>query len=56
MVLVQFIAALFYEVKATDGGIVAIPTLTILVVALIAALPAVWRAVRIDPVTVLRAE
>ena len=34
----------------------ALPSCTILAVALLAALPAVFHAVRIDPVTMLRAE
>jgi ABC-type lipoprotein release transport system permease subunit len=34
----------------------ALPSLTILAVALLAAMPAVVRAVRIDPATTLRAE
>ncbi len=53
---VRFIATLLFEVKATDLGVLALPTVTILAVALLAALPAVIRAVRIDPVTMLRSE
>jgi len=53
---VRFIETLLYEVKATDLGVVALPVLTVFAVALLAALPAVIRAVRIDPVTMLRSE
>ena len=53
---VRFIATLLFEVKATDLGVLALPTVTILAVAVLAALPAVVRAVRIDPVTMLRSE
>ncbi len=52
----RFIATLLYEVKTTDAGILAIPALTICVLALLAALPAVIRAVRIDPAVTLRVE
>ena len=53
---VRFIESLLFEVKATDVGALALPTVTILAVALPAALPAMIRAVRIDPVTMLRSE
>jgi putative ABC transport system permease protein len=56
MSLVRFLESLLFEVKATDVGMLALPTVTILAVALLAALPAVIRAVRIDPVTMLRSE
>ena len=52
----RYIEALFYEVKATDVGMLALPSLAILAAALVAALPAVIRAVRTDPVTMLRAD
>ena len=45
-----------YQVKPTDLPMLALPALTILAAALLAALPAVIHAVRIDPVTMLRAE
>jgi ABC-type lipoprotein release transport system permease subunit len=41
-------------VKATDAGMVVVPCVAILAVALVAALPAVMRAVRLDPVKMLR--
>jgi predicted permease len=50
------IAALLYQVKVTDVSILAAPSAAILLVALVAALAPVIRAVRIDPVTILRAE
>jgi predicted permease len=56
MASVRYIETLFYQVKATDLGMLALPSLTILAAALLAALPAVIRAVRIDPVKMLRAE
>jgi predicted permease len=56
MVLVRYIEALFYHVKATDLRMVAIPSLMLLTVALLAALPPVIRAVQIDPAATLRAE
>jgi ABC-type antimicrobial peptide transport system permease subunit len=56
LVAVRYIETLLYQVKGTDLAILGLPTLTILAAALLAALPAVIRAVRIDPVTMLRAE
>jgi hypothetical protein len=53
---VRYIASLLYEVKATDWNVLAIPSLTILAVSLLAALPAVIRAVLIDPAAMLRSE
>jgi predicted permease len=52
----RYIESLLYQVKATDLGILALPSLTIVAAALLATLPAVIRAVRIDPVATLRAE
>jgi len=56
MATVRSIEALLYHVKATDLGVLAIPSLGIVIVALLAALAPVMRAVRIDPITILRAE
>jgi ABC-type antimicrobial peptide transport system permease subunit len=53
---VRYIAALLYQVKATDVTMLAGPSLIILAAALVAAAPAVVRAVRIDPVAMLRSE
>jgi putative ABC transport system permease protein len=56
MASVRYIESLFYQVKPTDLGALVLPGLAILAAAVLAALPAVIRAVRIDPVTMLRAE
>jgi len=56
MAFVRYVEALLYQVKPTDGGVLAVPASTILVAALGAALPAVIRAVRIDPAAMLRSE
>jgi predicted permease len=56
MASARYIETLFYQVKPTDAGMLALPSLAILAAALLAAAPAVIRAVRIDPVTMLRAE
>jgi predicted permease len=53
---VRFIEALLYQSKATDLGILALPCLAILASSVLAALPAVVRALRVDPVEMLRAE
>jgi ABC-type antimicrobial peptide transport system permease subunit len=53
---VRYIESLLYQVKATDLAVLALPSLAILAAALLAALPAVIHAVRIDPVIVLRSE
>jgi predicted permease len=53
---VRFIEALLFDVKATESGVLALPASAILVVAVLAALPAVVRAVRTDPVRMLRSE
>ena len=54
--LVRYIETLLYQVKPSDPRMLALPALTILAAALLAALPPVIRAVRIDPAQVLRAE
>ena len=56
MVSLRPIESLFYEVRPTDASALAAPAIAILVAAVVAALPAVVRAVRIDPVILLRAE
>jgi predicted permease len=56
MASVRYIETLLYQVKATGLVMLAVPSLTILAAVLLAAVPAVIRAVRIDPVTMLRAE
>ncbi len=52
----RYIATLLYQVKATDAPMLALPAITILAAALLAALPPVLRAIRIDPSEMLRAE
>ncbi|HEY6291462.1 MAG TPA: ABC transporter permease [Terriglobia bacterium] len=52
----RYIETLLYQVKPTDPRMLAVPALTILAAALLAALPPVIRAVQIDPATTLRAE
>ncbi len=52
----RYIATLLYQVKATDAPMLALPAITILAAALLAALPPVLRALRIDPSEMLRAE
>jgi ABC-type antimicrobial peptide transport system permease subunit len=56
MAAVRYIESLFYQVKPTDPMMLALPSLTILVAALLAALPPVVRALRIDPAQTLRFE
>jgi hypothetical protein len=56
MASVRFIAALLYGVKATDPPMLLVPALVLLAAVCLAALPAVLRAVRIDPAEMLRAE
>ena len=56
MASVRFVDSLLYEVRPTGAGALAVPAFTILATALLAALPAVVRAVRIDPAVVLREE
>lgn len=53
---VRFIQTLLYQVKPNDPRMLAIPALIILAAALVAALPPVMRAVRVDPASILRAE
>jgi hypothetical protein len=52
----RYLESLLFQVKATDLRVLALPALTIAAAALLAALPAVIRAVGIDPVAMLRAE
>lgn len=56
MVSARFVQALLYGVKATDWTVVAIPAARLLAKAIVAAVAPVLRAVRIDPVEMLRAE
>jgi predicted permease len=56
MASTRYIETLLFEVKATDWTRLALPSVTILAAAMLAAIPAVIRAVRVDPVSALRAE
>ncbi|HLK20253.1 MAG TPA: ADOP family duplicated permease [Bryobacteraceae bacterium] len=53
---VRYVESLLFQVKGASLSGLAVPSVTILIVALIAALPSVARAVRIDPATILRSE
>jgi predicted permease len=50
------VASLFYQVKATDADMIALPASALLLTALVATLPAVLRALRTDPTEILRTE
>ena len=52
----RYVASLFYQVKATDADMIALPMCAILFTSLLATLPAVLRALRTDPTEILRAE
>lgn len=52
----RYIATLLFEVRANDWVRLALPSASILLAAMLAALPAVVRAVRIDPMRALRAD
>jgi predicted permease len=56
MASTRYVESLLYGVKAFDAAMLAFPSLAILMAALAAALPAVIRAVRIDPAAMLRGE
>ena len=56
MVSVPYIQNLLYGVNTGDAAALALPALTIVAAALLAAVPAVVRALRIDPAKMLRAE
>ena len=52
----RYLTTLLYQVKPTDLAMLALPSLILLAAALLAALPAVIHAVRVDPVTTLRGD
>jgi putative ABC transport system permease protein len=56
MASVRYVETLLFGVKGNDPAMLMAPTLVLLTVALLAALPAVVRASRIDPAMMLRAE
>jgi ABC-type antimicrobial peptide transport system permease subunit len=53
---VRYVESLLFQAKLTDLPVLALPSLTILGAALLATVPAVIRAVRVDPVKMLRIE
>jgi len=53
---IRYIDSLLYHVKGTDVSMLAVPSLILFAAAFLAAVPAAVRAVRIDPVAMLRAE
>jgi predicted permease len=53
---VRTFAALLYEVSATDPYMLTIPALTVVGISVIAASPAIVRAIRVNPIEILRAE
>ena len=50
------IDTLFYAVRSTDAGMLALPAAAIFAVAVLAVLPAIRRAVQTNPAEILRAE
>lgn len=54
--LEPYVKSVLYQVKPSDLGVLAFPSLVILLASVLAALPAVIRSLRIDPVAMLRAE
>lgn len=52
----RYVQSLFYQVKATDADMLALPISALLLTAFVATLPAVFRALRTDPTEILRAE
>ncbi len=56
LLLEPYVKSLLYEVKPFDFRVLTIPSFTIILATLLAAIPAVIRAVRIDAVAMLRSE
>jgi len=52
----RHVQSLFYQVKATDADMIALPACALLFSSLVATLPAVLRALRTDPTEILRTE
>jgi putative ABC transport system permease protein len=52
----RYVEALFYEVTAKDPSMLALPSITIVCAAVLAALPPILRAARIDPMAMLRTD
>jgi len=56
LVAARYVASLLYEVRGNDPWMLAVPGVTLIGAALLAAVPAVRRAVRIDPAITLRGD
>jgi ABC-type antimicrobial peptide transport system permease subunit len=56
MALARYFEELLYQVKATELSMLAFPSATLLLVALVAALSPVIRAIQIDPAATLHTE
>jgi putative ABC transport system permease protein len=56
MTAARYVESLFYGVKATDPVMMAIPAAATALAAVIAPAPAMFYALRIDPVAMLRSE
>jgi predicted permease len=52
----RYVESHFYQVRARDADMIALPACALLLAALVATLPAVLRALRTDPTEILRAE
>jgi ABC-type antimicrobial peptide transport system permease subunit len=52
----RYIRTLLFGVKATDAPMLVLPVMVIIAVALLAAVPAIVRALRINPAVLLRAD
>jgi len=53
---VRTIESLLYQVRPTDAPMLALPAIIIIAAAIFAATPAIIRAIRIDPATLLRTD
>jgi predicted permease len=56
VLLEPYVKSLLYQVKPADLGVLVLPSLIIVMAALLAAVPAVIRAIRIDSIAMLRAD
>jgi ABC-type antimicrobial peptide transport system permease subunit len=56
LVSARYVQSLLFHVEASDPVMLALPSLTIVIVVLFATLPAIARALRIDPAEILRSE
>jgi len=52
----RYLKTLLYQVRPADPAMLAVPLLVILASAGLAAVPALWRAIRTDPAGTLRAD